>query len=329
MLRSVFVVLLLSVVHAIQDDKKSYNIEVVPNSRANLGEGPHWDIEAQSLYYVDIYAGKLLRYSWDDDKIFSCLLENGTISSFIIPVKHRPNHFVIGDERKIKIVQWDGITENCSTIETIGIVEQNNTLYDFNGFNDGKCDPRGRLFTGTTRYIGDILEFRRGSLYKWTDDGMRKLAGNIGVSNGLAWNKRSHKIYYIDSADKNVVEYHYDLRRGIPMFNTKREVFKIEEVDNNGQTVITDGMTIDDRGDIYVALYRGSSLVKVDPRRKTILEKLSFPSKLVTSAAFGGPNLDTLFVTSGREVDDIEEAGFLYKVKGLGKGLPMNKFEWK
>lgn len=244
-------------------------------------------------------------------------------------MKDHPNHFVIGDERKIKIVQWDGRSQNCSTVETIAIVEQNDTLYDFNGFNDGKCDPKGRLFTGTTRYVGDILEFRRGSLYKWTKDGMEKLAGNIGVSNGLAWNKKTNKMYYVDSADLNVVEYDYDLVHGKPIFNATREVFRVDEVDSKGQTVITDGMTIDKDGFIFVALYRGNSLVKVDPRSKRVILKLSFPSKLITSAAFGGPNLDTLFVTSGRETDDIEDAGYLYKIKGFGKGLPMNKFVWK
>lgn len=236
---------------------------------------------------------------------------------------------MIGDERKIKVVQWDGRSQNCFTVETIGTVEQNNTLYDFNAFNDGKCDPKGRLFTGTTRYIGDILEFRRGSLYRWTEEGMEKLASNIGVSNGLAWNRKNNKMYYIDSTDLNVVEYDYDLLEGRPEFNKKREVFRVDEVDKKGQTVITDGMTIDRDGYIYVAIYRGNSLVKVDPRSKQILVKLSFPSKLITSAAFGGPNLDTLFVTSGRETDDIEEAGCLYKIKGLGKGAPMDKFVWK
>lgn len=54
--------------------QKQFNIEVVANSRADLGEGPHWDVESQSLYYVDIYAGKLLRYSWKRNKIFSCYL---------------------------------------------------------------------------------------------------------------------------------------------------------------------------------------------------------------------------------------------------------------
>lgn len=158
---------------------------------------------------------------------------------------------------------------------------------------------------------------------------MIKLAGNIGVSNGLAWNKRAKKMYYIDSADFNVVEYHYDLTRGTPIFNTKREVFRVTKVDSKGQAVITDGMTIDKDGNIYVALYRGNSLVKVDPRSKKIIATLNFPSKLITSAAFGGPDLSTLFVTSGRETDDVDEAGYLYKVSGLGKGLAMDKFKWQ
>lgn len=58
---------------------------------------------------------------------------------------------------------------------------------------------------------------------------------------------------------------------------------------------------------------------------KIVLE-IDFPCKQITSAAFGGPNLDILYVTTAATArDEIQApvAGHLFKVTGLGvKGLP-------
>lgn len=37
-------------------------IEVV-TERVKLGEGPHWDVETQSLYYVDIFGQAIHKYT--------------------------------------------------------------------------------------------------------------------------------------------------------------------------------------------------------------------------------------------------------------------------
>lgn len=55
---------------------------------------------------------------------------------------------------------------------------------------------------------------------------------------------------------------------------------------------------------------------------KTLLE-ITFPVKEVTAVAFGGPNLDILYVTTASAQDKSESAGCLFKVTGLGaKGYP-------
>lgn len=50
----------------------SYKVEPLPNSVADLGEAPHWDIATQNLYYVDIVNGKLLRYDFNENKVYHC-----------------------------------------------------------------------------------------------------------------------------------------------------------------------------------------------------------------------------------------------------------------
>lgn len=37
--------------------------------QAEIGEGPHWDAKRQSLYYVDILGGKVLRLDYKQNKV--------------------------------------------------------------------------------------------------------------------------------------------------------------------------------------------------------------------------------------------------------------------
>src|SRR5690606_35957339 len=52
-------------------------------------------------------------------------------------------------------------------------------------FNDGKCDRRGRFFVGT---MDKKMEAPRGGLYRVDPDlAVTKVAGDIQLSNGIAW----------------------------------------------------------------------------------------------------------------------------------------------
>lgn len=97
----------------------------------------------------------------------------------------------------------------------------------------------------------------------------------------------------------------------------------------NGQRpdFVPDGMTIDTSGSLYVATFGASKIFKINPATGSIELEIELPAEQVTSAAFGGPNLDILFVTTaGKEFKSKQPppAGKLFKVTGLGvKGLPM------
>lgn len=88
-------------------------------------------------------------------------------------------------------------------------------------------------------------------------------------------------------------------------------------------------MTIDADGFLYVATWGGSKILRIDPASGKIVSEIAFPAQQITSAAFGGPNLDILYVTSAAQERDGPQpkpAGALFAVTGLGvRGLPMNK----
>lgn len=88
-------------------------------------------------------------------------------------------------------------------------------------------------------------------------------------------------------------------------------------------------MTIDAEGFLYVATWGGSKILRIDPATGKIVATIEFPAQQITSAAFGGPQLDILYVTSAAQERDGPQpvpAGSLFAVTGLGvRGLPMSK----
>lgn len=122
--------------------------------------------------------------------------------------------FAVGVERRVALVSWDGLSENCK-IENILFEVEEEDKYNGNRFNDGKCDPRGRLFAGTTRYIGDMFQHRYGHLYRYNPGGqLEVIKDDIGISNGLTWDENAKKFYYIDTTDFEVKSYDYDVNTG-------------------------------------------------------------------------------------------------------------------
>lgn len=191
-----------------------YKVEVLPSPISVLGEGPHWDIERQSLYYNDIYGGSIHRYDYAENKTYNAKVDGEAVIAFIIPVKDTTDEFIIGTGKRITLISWDGKSETAKKIRTVGAVEDD--LPD-NRFNDAKTDPKHRFFGGTMRLeeMGDIFEKRLGSFYRYSkSSGFVVLKNKIGVSNGLAWNENTNKFYYIDSVDLDVKEYDYNPETG-------------------------------------------------------------------------------------------------------------------
>ncbi|XP_062536350.1 regucalcin-like [Armigeres subalbatus] len=303
----------------------SFKVEQLPSPLNVLGEGPHWSIEHQCLYYNDIYGGTIHRYDYAQNKTYTATIDGFPVISFIIPVEGDNQKFIIGTDKKVTLIEWDGVSEQGKFIKTVGEVEFD--LPD-NRFNDAKTDSRGRFYGGTMRLEakGDIFEARLGTFYRY-DALKQKFVGlkkNIGVSNGLCWNEAGNLFYYIDSCDLDVKEYHVDENGDL---SNERKVIDFT-VNGARPSFVPDGMTIDTDGNLYVATFGGSTVYKINPKKGKIELEIKFPCEQITSAAFGGPNLDILFVTTAAKEFKSPQpapAGALFKVTGLGvKGTPMH-----
>ncbi|XP_026736797.1 regucalcin-like [Trichoplusia ni] len=286
-----------------------------------LGEGPHWDHEDNALYFVGIPDYTVNKYVPATGTHTSTKFEY--IPHFIIPVEGKKNHFMITQARKIVEIEWSGEDGAAKIVRTFAEVDHDQPN---NQFNDAKADPRGRLFAGTMGPSLDINNMTEavGSLYRFDGDGTaHKLATGMRLSNGMCWDLKERAFYYLDSLLYTIWRYDYDVETG--NIANRREVFSLKE---NGLNGLADGITIDTDGNLWFAIYNGSQIVKFDPRTGKLLEQIPIPAKEVTSLTFGGPNLDVLYVTTGRIDKSPHPAGAIFAVTGIAaRGHPNVKIK--
>ncbi|KAL0879863.1 hypothetical protein ABMA27_002394 [Loxostege sticticalis] len=284
-----------------------------------LGEGPHWDARAKALYFVSIQECTIHKYVPATGEHTKTKLDGRV--GFIVPVEGTTDQFVVGVERKFLVVQWDGKDgSKAKVLKELGEVDKDAPT---TRINDGKVDPRGRLFAGTMGNEDPPGQFqmKAGSLYRMDGGKFTKLAQGITVSNGLSWDLEDKAFYYTDSMESNIRRYDYDVETG--EISNLRYIFDFKK---NGIEGVPDGHTIDTEGNLWVAVFNGSCVLQIDPKAGKLLKKVPIPALQVTSTTFGGPNLDILFVTTASLNIDGEQkppCGSTFMVTGLGvKGTP-------
>ncbi|CAG7728487.1 unnamed protein product [Allacma fusca] len=297
----------------------SFKIDTIPG-RTQLGEGPHWVPESQSLYYVDIFDPALYRYVPSTGKVYKLAL--GTVKpSFVIPVEGESNKFVVGYHREIVVLEWDGESAEYTSLKTIASIEEK---FPGTRFNDAKCDPQGRMWVGTfgQTEAGELVD-GKGVLFSLELNGtLTQHLDKINLANGLAWSKDSTKFYFVDSTAHAVYVFDFDGVNGT--LRNQRVHFDMKK---NGFSGLADGLCTDEEDNLWLALFGGAKVLHIDGQTGAVLDSIDFQGKCsnLTSLAFGGPNLDVLYVTSatfglkpeeigaGTEVD----AGALFAVSNL------------
>jgi len=139
---------------------------------------------------------------------------------------------------------------------------------------------------------------------------------DVTISNGLGWSPDGARAYYIDTPTRTVSLLDYSRDAGLT--DRRPWVVPPEEAGR------PDGLTVDAEGGVWVALNGGSAVHRDDDagRLSAVVE---VGARKVTACAFGGRDLDTLFITTSREdlaPDEEPAAGSLYAVAPGVRGLP-------
>lgn len=284
-----------------------------------LGEGPHWDAPTQTLYYVDIEGKKLFKYVPATKTRNAVTLDD--LIGFALPVEGQPNVFVAGLKKRIVLATWDGKSETPEIVENL-LEVQRDVKIDELRINDGKADPSGRVWAGT---MSKVEEGMSDGVLFFIENGKHHVRQTqVGLSNGLAWTQDCKTMYYVDSLKRTVDVMSLDPASG--QISNRRPLFDLAA---NGVEGFPDGMTIDVEGKLWLAVYGGAKVLRINPDDGTLMTTVAIPAAEVTSVAFGGANLDELYVTTAamRMTKELRErfpdAGATFRVTGLGvRGYP-------
>lgn len=289
---------------------KTLTADCVLDAKAVLGEGPVWRAETQDLVWVDIESARVCCFNpatgenqtWDV----------GEKPGLAVPTKQ--GDLILGTS--VGFVRLDLASGVLSPI-----IDPEQDLPN-NRFNDGKVDPEGRLWAGT---MGLDEAPNVGSLYRLNRNlSADKLFDQVSISNGMAWTSDQKTFYYIDSPTRRVDVFDCDMAGGT--VSDRRTAFELPE-----GMGYPDGMSIDNEGMLWVALWQGWGVARFAPGG-ALLAKVEVPVECVTSCCFGGENWDELYITtSSRDLDETGRAeqplaGGLFRCRPGVSGPPTNLF---
>lgn len=287
--------------------------ECVWNAHARLGEGPLWSVREQALYWVDILGHRLHRHSpqdgprgqrtWQFDQEISAVAERAETNELLIT---RRNQFAI----------FNPATEELKPLLQV------ETDIPSNRFNDGKCDRKGRFWAGTMDFA---CVKSTGSLYRLNPDLIcARIDSGYVVTNGPAWSSDYRTLYHNDSVNGRVYAFDFDLEAG--EVSNKRLFLQFPKEEGS-----PDGMTTDAEGGLWIAHWGAGKVTRHDEKGK-LLRTIYLPCSQVSSCAFGGPDLTTLYITTaadGLSEQQLEReplAGGLFAVDIDIAGVPANYF---
>ena len=189
-------------------------------------------------------------------------------------------------------------------------------------FNDGKCDRQGRFWVGTMR-AGD--EKASGFLYRLDGGGCTKVLDGIEIPNSLCWSPDGRTMYFSDSPKRVIWAFPYDPASGAI---GERRVFA-----SLPAPMVADGGTVDAEGYLWSANYGGWRVTRFAPDG-SVDRVVPVPASNITSCAFGGPDLGTLFIVSAyqglRDEARAKQpaAGGLFAIDVGVKGLPEARYAY-
>ena len=242
-----------------------------------LGEGPLWHPQRQSLFWFDILSATLhersdnTRRSWSFDQMVSAA---GWINT---------EELLIASETELLRFNLEtGSKQHLIALEADNPVTRS---------NDGRADPWGGFWIGT---MGKQAEPGAGAIYRFYRGELRLLVSGISISNAICFSPDRRFAFYTDTPTRQVMRVALDAESGWP--RSGAEIF----LDLNHAGLNPDGAVFDDQGNIWIACWGDSSVHSFSPEGRH-LRRIVFPAKQISCPAFGGADLSQLYATSAAQ----------------------------
>lgn len=274
-----------------------------------LIESIWWDARTEELVWVDIVAGLLHRGRLDgaadgsEDRVIQ-------LPPPVSAVQPGPaGGYVVALEDTVVLLDGDG-----GRVREVARLRHRR---DGMRLNEGKVDPFGRFVVGGLTVIGDTPD---ADLWSVSADGdVRVLRGGFGITNGIEWSGDGSTMYATDTSTSTIYRGAYgpDGRLGeLEPFVSGRP---------------SDGLALAADGTFWNGLY-GESTVARWSADGELLEEIRVPVPNVTSVAFGGLELDLVFVGTAREnlteeqLQSAPDSGVIYVFEAGVHGRPVHVF---
>lgn len=252
-------------------------VSVAVDTQDVLGESPLWDANVGCLYWVDIRSRLVHRWNpanderrqWEVPEVVGSLAVRSA-GGLLLALRSGLAHF-------------DTSGEHLTWLARLHADQPEMRL------NEGKCDPTGCFWVGS---MNDRTHGPEGVLYRFRPDHrLEPQLPGIGVPNSLCWSPDGHVMYFSDSRQGTI--WTFGMGPGGEL-GAPRVFATIEP------PAVPDGATVDRDGFLWCALYRGGSIARFAPDGR-LDRTITLPVQQPTSCTFGGPRLDTLYITSARQ----------------------------
>ncbi len=243
-------------------------LQVVCDTRDQLGEGLCWSASESRIYWFDIL-GRRLRWLGPEGPGELALPFRASAAA----PRARGGLLMATDAG---LAVFDPATLSTDLIRPMTLTPGFRT-------NDGKVDPQGRFWWST---MDDDGGARPGAVHVTGPDlSTSRVVEGIHIANATAFSPDGVTLYLADSKLQTIFTYDTaDLRHRRTFARTQ------------GQAE-PDGAALDAEGGLWVAEWGGWRVVRYTPDG-TIDRIVEAPVAQPTCCAFGGPDLATLYVTS-------------------------------
>ena len=271
-------------------------------NRCSVAEGPLWDHESRTLYYVDIL-GECF-YGYDAQT---------------------------GDVKKTPVGQQIGCMALCENGDLLLALQDGVYRMDKNGgmalahqpvalkgrrFNDGKVGPDGAFYLGTTDYDG------RGAFYRLRDGYLEELFSPCACSNGLDWSADGTKMFYCDTPLQKIEVFDFDKQRGT--LSGRRDFTEIPK-----EMGCPDGFCMDENDNILLGLWCGGAVIEIKSNGE-FGQRVEVPAAKASCCCFGGDQLNELFITTAAKGDEEEYplSGYVFALQTDRRGKKSFKYRY-
>jgi L-arabinonolactonase len=279
--------------------------------RCTLGEGILWSPSLRSVLWTDIERSTLWMYRPQENVTRRWSLPD-RLGSFALCQSGR---LLLGLAKSLAFAELDFEGESHLRIAPVIPIEPGVTR---TRINDGRTDRAGNFVFGTYNEAQDAPS---GSFYQYSSRfGLRRLyLGGVVIPNSICFSLDGRTMYFCDSPTGRIGQCNYDA--------DSASVANIREfVQYHDGEGLPDGSVVDGEGYLWNAVWGAGVVRRFDPEGALVAE-IAVPSRNLTCPAFGGADLDQLFVTSSRqemtedELNRVPASGGLFLIRPDVKGI--------